>query len=223
VSSTNPNAPIGDGPTGRGAHGAPTGGRAQGADPGDALDRDALDRDAVDLVADAELFEDLVGDGLDGAEAGPDEPVDPLTEALIERDEYLASLQRLQADFENFKKRVQRTHLDEVARASGDLVARLLVVLDTLDLAQAHLSTSEDASTETSALLAARAQLLDVLVKEGLTRIDEVGAPFDPTVHDAVAHAPGGDDEGTTVDEVLRAGYGWRGQVLRPAMVRVRG
>ena len=64
--------------------------------------------------------------------------------------------------------------------------------------------------------------LLDVLAKEGLERVDEAEVPFDPAVHDAVARAEGDDTE-VVVDEVLRSGYRWRGQVLRPAMVRVRG
>ncbi|HEY5244807.1 MAG TPA: nucleotide exchange factor GrpE, partial [Acidimicrobiales bacterium] len=82
---------------------------------------------------------------------------------------------------------------------------------------------------EARALLQAREQLLDALAKEGLARVDEVGVEFDPVVHDAVvsvqsdgpaeAGAGGG---GMAVDEVMRAGYRWRSQVLRPAMVRVR-
>ncbi len=64
--------------------------------------------------------------------------------------------------------------------------------------------------------------LLDVLVKEGLERVDEAAVPFDPAIHDAVAHTDG-DGEKPVIDEVLRAGYRWRGQVLRPAMVSVKG
>jgi molecular chaperone GrpE len=66
--------------------------------------------------------------------------------------------------------------------------------------------------------------LMDILTKEGLERVDQRNIPFDPSVHDAVAHGEG--DEGdaeTMVDEVLRSGYRWKGQPLRPAMVRVRG
>jgi molecular chaperone GrpE len=63
---------------------------------------------------------------------------------------------------------------------------------------------------------------LDILKKEGLSRIDEVGAPFDPKIHDAVAHVEGDGGE-QVVDDILRAGYVWKGSVLRPAMVRVKG
>ena len=159
-----------------------------------------------------------------------------------ERDEYLGALQRLKADFDNYRKRVLRQQEEQSARAAADLVVKLLPVLDTLDLAQAHLGAAEpgSGSDEAQALHAARGQLLDTLAKEGLERVDAAEVAFDPTVHDAVAHAPaepgpndgergqGGDEPvpaapGAVVDEVMRAGYRWRGQVLRPAMVRVRG
>jgi molecular chaperone GrpE len=67
--------------------------------------------------------------------------------------------------------------------------------------------------------------LMDILAREGLERVDQPEVTFDPAVHDAVAHADGeGGPEGQTlVDEVMRSGYRWKGQVLRPAMVRVRG
>ena len=182
-----------------------------------------------------------------GSVAGPEDPVGEAEEVpggtiltdvaglAAERDEYLTALQRLQADFENYRKRVQRQQEEQAVRAAVDLVGKVLPVLDTLDLAQAHLGAGEG-SEEGKALDQARSQLLDVLTKEGLERVDEVGVEFDPVVHDAVAHAPAEPAEGeaaengegaaaggVTVDGVLRAGYRWRGQVLRPAMVRVRG
>ena len=157
---------------------------------------------------------------------------DPIALAT-ERDEYLLALQRLQADFENYRKRVLRQQEEQSARAALDLVGKLLPVLDTLDLARAHRDSAPDGeeNQEASALDQARGQLLDALAKEGLERVDAAGVAFDPVVHDAVAAAPAGDaDENGSaegageakIDEVLRAGYRWRGQVLRPAMVRVR-
>jgi molecular chaperone GrpE len=148
-----------------------------------------------------------------------------INEAERERDEYLDALRRLQADFENYRKRVAREGADVAARAAADVVGRLLPVIDALDLAQAHfgdVAASELDSVEAKALVQARALLLDVLAKEGLSRIEEVGVNFDPTIHDAVAHVPG-DGEGEVVDDVLRAGYRYKNTVLRPAMVRVRG
>jgi molecular chaperone GrpE len=139
-----------------------------------------------------------------------------------ERDEYLLALQRTQADFENYRKRISRMQEEQSARAASDLVSKLLPVLDTLDLAQAHQSEESADSEDAKALSAARAVLLDTLAKEGLERVDAAEVPFDPAVHDAVAKTEGEDGD-VVIDEVLRSGYRWRGQVLRPAMVRVRG
>ena len=150
------------------------------------------------------------------------EVVDERSEAERQRDDYLEALQRLQAEFENYRKRVARTSDDAVTRATGDLVVKLLPVLDAFDLAQAHFANA--LSDEALALSQARRLLLDALAKDGLQRIDEVNVAFDPQVHDAVAHVEGdGDDGEQVIDEVLRAGYRWKGGVLRPAMVKVKG
>jgi molecular chaperone GrpE len=148
-----------------------------------------------------------------------EEESDPMGVLRRERDEYLRSLQRTQADFENYRKRIQRLQEEQSARAASALVSKLLPVLDTLDLAQAHQSAESD---DAKALTASRSMLLDVLVKEGLERVDEAAVPFDPAIHDAVAHTDG-DGGKPVIDQVLRAGYRWRGQVLRPAMVSVKG
>jgi molecular chaperone GrpE len=160
-----------------------------------------------------------------GQEPQPEPVEDPGTVLARERDEYLVALQRTQADFENYRKRIARQQQEQAARAAADLVGKLLPVLDTLDLAEAHLNESLDVSEDGKALRASRAMLNDILSKEGLERVDQAGVPFDPTCHDAVAHsvAEDGDDDGTVVEEVLRSGYRWKGQPLRPAMVRVRG
>ena len=148
--------------------------------------------------------------------------VDERSDIERQRDDYLEALQRLQAEFENYRKRVARTSDDAVSRATGDLVVKLLPVLDAFDLAQAHFASA--LSEEALALSQARGLLLDTLAKDGLQRIDEVNVAFDPQVHDAVAHVEGdGDDGEQVIDEVLRAGYRWKGGVLRPAMVKVKG
>ena len=136
----------------------------------------------------------------------------------VERDEYLDALRRLQAEFDNYRKRVQRQQRDILENAAASLVKQLLPVLDTADLALAH-GGGEDVKQVAGALF-------DILSKEGLERIDPQGQPFDPAHHDAVAHEPvegQGAPEMPEVSEVLRAGYLWKGQVLRPAMVKVRG
>jgi len=157
--------------------------------------------------------------------AGPAEEADPRAVLARERDEYLLALQRTQADFENYRKRITRQQEEQAARASQHLVDKLLPVLDALDLAENHLNESLDVGEGAKALHASRSMLMDILSREGLERVDQPEVPFDPSVHDAVAHAEGeGGPEGETlVDEVMRSGYRWKGQVLRPAMVRVRG
>jgi molecular chaperone GrpE len=130
-----------------------------------------------------------------------------------ERDEYLDALRRVQADFENYKKRMIKQQTDHLERAAQSLVEKLLPALDAADLAVVHGGGEEVKQVWTT--------LLDTLEREGLERIDPSGGPFDPNLHDAVAHEPGeGEQE---VVEVLRAGYCWKGRVLRPAMVKVRG
>jgi molecular chaperone GrpE len=146
-------------------------------------------------------------------------PGDPVATAVDivakERDDYRDALQRLQADFENYKKRVAKQSEELRERAAESLVEKLLPVLDTADLALAH-GGGEDVKQMSAALFS-------VLEREGLEKIDHAGEPFDPTCHDAVAHEPADGEEGQEVAEVLRAGYRWRGRVLRPAMVKVRG
>jgi molecular chaperone GrpE len=156
--------------------------------------------------------------------AAVDEAVDEVTvedllsnfeRVTIERDEFLRLAQTKQAELENFRKRVMKQQVDEIARATGRLVEGMLPVLDAFDYAAAH---GEDALTPM------RDQLLNALEKEGLVRIDSDGAPFDPTLHEAVAHeAAEGEQDGPIVSETLRAGYTWQGQLLRAAMVKVRG
>ncbi len=143
---------------------------------------------------------------------------DPVAAAVAvvarERDDYRDALQHLQADFENYKKRVAKQQEELRDRAAESLVEKLLPVLDTADLALTH-GGGEDVKQMAGALFAA-------LEREGLERIDNAGDPFDPTHHDAVAHEPG-DGPTQEVAEVMRAGYRWRGRVLRAAMVKVRG
>jgi molecular chaperone GrpE len=143
-------------------------------------------------------------------ETGPD----PLVEVALERDEFRDALVRLQADFENYKKRILKQQTEHLERAAEGLVEKLLPVLDLADLALAHGSGDDVKQIATA--------LVTTLEREGLERIDPTGGPFDPTLHDAVAHEPADDGEQEVV-EVMRAGYRWKGRVLRPAMVKVRG
>ncbi len=155
---------------------------------------------------------------------------DPVAAVVAERDEYLDALRRLQAEFENYRKRVSKQQADQVERAAVSLVDKLLPVLDVLDLAADHLGDAE--SNDGKALVQASALLNDVLAKEGLERIDPEGELFDPNSHEAVGNAPAdeagadgdevADSDGPVVAQVMRPGYRWRGTIVRPAMVLVR-
>jgi molecular chaperone GrpE len=110
--------------------------------------------------------------------------------AAAERDEYLDSLRRLQADFDNFRKRSLRQQTELLEHATEGLCVRLLPVLDALDLAKEHLRGQAGATDAGRALEQIDSLLRDVLAREGVEKIDAVGVPFDPTIHDAVGHVP---------------------------------
>ena len=146
------------------------------------------------------------------ASGGVTSAPDAAPDAAPTRD-YLDDLRRLQAEFENYKKRMVRQHTDLLERAAEQLVLKLLPVLDTVDLARSH-GLSEDVEQIAGSLIG-------VLEKEGLQRIDPVGDAFDPNEHEAVQHEPGDGDP--VVSGLMRAGYRWKGRVVRPAMVTVKG
>jgi molecular chaperone GrpE len=155
------------------------------------------------------------------------EETDPLADALRQRDEYLDDLRRLQAEFDNYRKRMMRQAEELTERAAAAVLERMLPVLDALDLARSHAGDPTDAvATQLVEALGQISSLArDALAREGLDRIDEAGVAFDPAIHDAVAHDPSdeGEQAGVVVAEVLRPGYRLKGRVVRPAMVRVRG
>lgn len=191
------------------------------------VDGETSSDDAEDLT---ELFEtvELEAEDIDARlEAILEEVPDPVVDALRQRDEYLDDLRRLQAEFENYRKRVVRQSEEAADRATAAVLERILPALDALDLARAHAGEPSDdvAKLLLSALGQIASLLRDALGKDGLDRIDEVGVEFDPAVHDAVAHdaAEEGDEPGVIVAEVLRPGYRLKGRVVRPAMVKVRG
>ncbi|MCX7620685.1 MAG: nucleotide exchange factor GrpE [Acidimicrobiales bacterium] len=135
------------------------------------------------------------------------------SDLAAERDEFRDALLRVKADFDNYKKRVAKEHAERVERAAEGLVTNLLPVLDACDAAIGH------GSTDVEPILKS---LLDVLEKEGLERIEAVGEPFDPARHEAVLHEPSESGDAEVV-ECLRTGYAWKGRVIRPAMVKVKG
>jgi molecular chaperone GrpE len=145
-----------------------------------------------------------------------DELEERLAKAEQERDEYLADLQRVAADFENYRKRVARDQENLVARAHERLVKELLPVLDDLERALQAAAEHEEAKLEEGVRLVHR-ELEEALAKEGLVEI-ETNEKFDPHKHEALLTQPSEEDEGTII-EVLQKGYRLGDRVLRPARV----
>ncbi len=161
----------------------------------------------------------LIGEDVaDGSSAGTDETLDvaDLLDAVAkERDEFKDLALRLQADFENFRKRVATQLGDDVDRATGKIVESILPVLDACEAAAAH---------GVQGIESVWSALLGSLQKQGLEALDLADKPFDPSTAEAVVHEPGSEDgTGPVVSEVLRTGYRWKGRVVRAAMVKVKG
>lgn len=184
------------------AGGAPTG--HPEASSGAPADEEAVERDAPSSTVSDEEFEEEISE----LEAQLLEDMDRLQS---ERNDYLDQLLRTRADFDNYRKRIVKQQSEHQERAAEALIEKLLDVLDVFDLAAAH-GQGYDQGHD---------RLITVLNKEGLERIDPAGEQFDPNEADAVAHEDG--EGGPVVAEVLRPGYRWKGRVLRPAMVKVRG
>jgi molecular chaperone GrpE len=138
-----------------------------------------------------------------------------------EAEGYLDDLRRLQADFDNYRKRTLREQTARAASASQALVARLLPVLDNFELAVSHAEQSRDFDRMLKGVEMVFGELREVLQGEGLVKIEAEGKPFDPERHEAVVAVDQEGAEPGTVVDVVRAGYELRGRVLRPAMVKV--
>ena len=143
---------------------------------------------------------------------------DELGEVTRQRDEYLDALQRSQAEFANYRKRVARDQACLVARAAERLVKELLPVLDDLERALEAANEHEEAKLEEGVRLVHRS-LAGALAKEGLQEIETDGA-FDPHTQEALLSQPSEEDEGTVI-QVLQKGYRLGDRVLRPARVVV--
>jgi molecular chaperone GrpE len=139
-------------------------------------------------------------------------------ELTRERDELLDTLQRVKAEFDNYRKRAARDQQSLVARAHERLVKQLLPVLDDLTRALEAAEAHEEAELEDGVRLVHR-QLADVLAREGLEEIETDGK-FDPNVHEALLSQPSEAEEGSVI-EVLQKGYKLGNHVLRPARVIV--
>jgi molecular chaperone GrpE len=171
-------------------------------EPAPSLDDDVVEGSAADDVQEIEA--DLM----------------QLTKLQSERDELLDATRRLQADFENYRKRVLREQTSIIERATEGLIEQLLPVLDSFELAVRNLEGDDvDIEKVRKGVELVYAELFAVLEKSGLERVQALGEPFDPNEHEAVMQDDG--EHEPMVGEVFRPGWKLKGRVMRPAMVKV--
>jgi len=135
-------------------------------------------------------------------------------------EDYLRRLQYLQADFENYRKRVEKEMLDNRQFGNQRLLSDLIVVNDELELALREAEESGENPTIVEGVGMVRKRLQSLLSKEGVEKIQSLGSKFNPDLHDAALRIVSNEEEGTIVEEI-RQGYTLKGKVLRPSIVKV--
>jgi len=181
-----------------------------------------------DELAAAELFTapaatPATTEVLPSAEAArpPEERTAEFERLRAEAEEYLDGWQRARAEFANYKKRVEREQQESHAIASAKLIVHFLSVLDDLQRALKDRPTQGEAAAWAEGVDLICRKLQALLEAEGVETIPADGAPFDPTLHEAVTHEESGDHHEGQVIEVIQQGYRLGERVLRPALVRV--
>ena len=181
-------------------------------EPVEEVQGSASDPDIIDETGAVDETDDVPEEAL------AEEALVPLAEfaaVSAERDQYLDSLRRLKAEFDNSRKRQERDRTRILESASEKLVQELLPVLDNLDRAL------ESEGDIREGVRVTRDQLADVLANEGLLPVASDGQPFDPNVHEAVMGQPSEDHEEGTVLQTFQRGYLLNGRAIRPAKVVV--
>ena len=151
-----------------------------------------------------QALSDAVAEALSQVEPAEVDPVAVLT----------ADLQRLQADFQNYRKRVDKERIESAEVVTGIVLTQLLGALDDVDRAQEH-------GELTGGFKAVADQLVNTTSKLGLTKFVDTGVAFDPHIHEALMHETSSDVSDTQVTKVLRPGYKFKERILRPAQVIV--
>jgi len=146
--------------------------------------------------------------------------VSALSAARGEAAEYLDALQRVAAEFDNYRKRTGRERTELIDRAAQRVIERLLPTLDSFDAALAYEPQNEAEEKILTGVRDTHRLLMDALGEEGFDPIDASGVPFDPAVHEAVT-GPGSDGDGELIVREMRRGYTLHGRVVRAALVAV--
>ena len=146
---------------------------------------------------------------------------EPVPDPATERDEYRDLLLRKQAEFDNYKKRVERDRAEANRQAEKTLIVALLPLLDDFERALGAPAESGGVEAYRAGIELIHRQLIEILRKRGVSPIETAGARFDPNLHEAVAYQTSeGHEDGDVIDE-LRRGYRFDEKLLRAAMVRV--
>ena len=154
----------------------------------------------------------------DAAEQAAEQAPDPLAEARAKAEEYLNLAQRVQADFENYRRRTKATRAEAFEDGAREFIKQLLPVVDNLERAISQESSDESLLTGVKLVYK---QLMEALEKRGVTVIDRAGETFDPNLENAVMQGTAEEGEPGTVCAVLQKGYKMGDFVLRHAMVKV--
>ena len=171
--------------------------------------------------ADAPAGDETAAEQSESAEAQPAAAADEALAALQkERDAYKEQFLRAVADFDNYRKRIERERREVAEYAASDVLLELLPIIDNFERAlQAPAAGDTEAFKRGIELI--HKQMLDLLRKRGVTHIDAQGIDFDPNVHQAVIHEPSAEHREGEVMEELQRGYKLGDRLLRPAMVKV--
>ncbi len=182
----------------------------------------------ISLFAEARVYDALNGDTPMGEEQQAktdDSQIDKLEHALDEErkrsEEYLTRLKYMQADLENLRKRFDREINETKEHGNERLVVELLEVVDELEMATKSGHSSNSSETLIQGVEMTLQKLKKMLKNEGVSPIDCLGKPFDPTKHDAVAKIEKDDAKECTVVEEVRKGYTMKEKVIRPSIVKV--
>lgn len=144
-----------------------------------------------------------------------------LEEEKKRAEDYLKRLKYLQADFENYRKRVERERSEIIKREKAQLITRILVVLDELELAVKNWREDENNEVLVEGVRMIFNKLNKLLCEEGLCEIEALGKSFDPELHEALLTVQTDEQPNNTVIEEVRKGYMLDGRVVRPSIVKV--
>ena len=151
----------------------------------------------------------------------PRNEYDALLKEKERADQHYDKWLRLQAEFENTKKRLDRERIEAIRYASTDIIAKILPIVDDFDRAVEAVKATKDIDSLLKGVQIIRAEIDKVLKDDGVERVESLGQPFDPHVHEAMMMVETDDHPDGTVIEELQPGYRLNGRLLRPAKVKV--